>query len=65
MEYWEVVDGREMQEWLDLTGRKAAIYDSHFRKLLKEMCEDGDTFDMRDDRARISDPPGMLVCGLV
>ena len=48
MEYWELSTGREMQEWLDLTGRKAAIYDSHLRELLKHMCEDGDSFDMRD-----------------
>lgn len=48
MEYWELSNGREMQEWLDLTGRKAAIYDSHLRELLKHMCEDGDTFDMRE-----------------
>jgi alpha-amylase len=48
MEYWELSNGREMQEWLDLTGRKAAIYDSHLRELLKHMCEDGDSFDMRD-----------------
>jgi len=48
MESWELSNGREMQEWLDLTGRKAAIYDSHLRELLKHMCEDGDTFDMRD-----------------
>lgn len=48
MEYWELADGREMQEWLDLTGHKAAIYDSHLRALLKQMCENGDFFDMRD-----------------
>jgi len=48
MEYWEVANGREMQEWLDLTGRKAAIYDSHLRSLLKQMCENGDSFDMRE-----------------
>ena len=47
MEYWELADGREMQEWLDLTGHKAAIYDSHLRALLKQMCENGDSFDMR------------------
>lgn len=47
MEYWEPSNGREMQEWLDLTGRKAAIYDSHLRSLLKQMCESGDSFDMR------------------
>jgi len=47
MEYWELANGREMQEWLDLTGRKAAIYDSHLRELLKHMCEDGDNFDMQ------------------
>jgi alpha-amylase len=48
MEYWEPANGREMQEWLDLTGRKAAIYDSHLRDLFKQMCESGDTFDMRE-----------------
>ncbi|MBU0677151.1 MAG: hypothetical protein KJ626_03465 [Verrucomicrobia bacterium] len=48
MEYWELSNGREMQEWLDLTGRKAAIYDSNLRELFKHMCEDGDNFDMRD-----------------
>lgn len=48
MEYWELANGREMQEWLDLTGHKAAIYDSHLRALLKQMCENGDSFDMRD-----------------
>lgn len=47
LEYWEPANGREMQEWLDLTGRKAAIYDSHLRELLKQMCESGNTFDMR------------------
>ena len=48
MEYWEPANGREEQEWLDLTGRKAAIYDSHLRSLLKQMCESGDAFDMRE-----------------
>jgi alpha-amylase len=47
LEYWEPANGREMQEWLDLTGRKAAIYDSHLRELLKQMCENGNSFDMR------------------
>ncbi len=47
MEYWEPSNGREMQEWLDLTGRKAAIYDSNLRLLFKQMCENGDSFDMR------------------
>jgi alpha-amylase len=47
IEYWEESDGREMQEWIDLIGRKAAIYDSHLRSMLKEMCEDGASFDMR------------------
>lgn len=47
LEGWEFSDGREMQEWLDLTGRKAAIYDWNLRNILKQMCESGDTFDMR------------------
>ena len=47
MEYWSLAGGREMQEWLDLTGRKAAIYDWNLRNIMKQMCESGDSFDMR------------------
>lgn len=46
MEYWELSTGEEMQQWLNLTGRRAAIYDSHLRELLKEMCEGNGAFDM-------------------
>lgn len=47
MEYWQFANGREQQEWLDLTGRKAAVYDWNLRDMFKQMCENGDTFDMR------------------
>ena len=47
VEYWKYANGREQQEWLDLTGRKAAIYDWNLREMFKQMCENGDAFDMR------------------
>lgn len=37
LEYWRLASGMEMQEWLDLTGRKAAIWDWRLRDYLYEM----------------------------
>jgi len=46
MEYWKFATGRDMQDWLDLTGRKAAIYDWNLQQMLEEMCEQDGVFDM-------------------
>jgi alpha-amylase len=47
MEYWENANAADMQEWLDLTGRRAAIYDWNLRdEYLKPMCEGNGSFDM-------------------
>ncbi|MBU1693137.1 MAG: DUF1939 domain-containing protein [Verrucomicrobia bacterium] len=48
MEYWDGADGKQMQEWLNLTGKRAAIYDSNLRaNYLKPMCNSNGAFDMR------------------
>lgn len=47
MEYWKDSDANDMREWLDLTGREAAIYDWNLQLILEEMAEDdGTNFDM-------------------
>lgn len=47
MEYWENANAEDMREWLDLTGRRAAIYDWHLRDVyLKPMCDGNGSFDM-------------------
>ncbi len=47
MEYWALADGRELQEWIDLTGRVAAVFDWNLQKMLKDMCESNGSFDMK------------------
>lgn len=46
MEYWKEASGKQMQEWLELTGHSAAIYDWHLQTNLEAMCELTGTFDM-------------------
>jgi alpha-amylase len=46
MEYWKFASGEEMRQWLDLTGRKSAIYDWNLQLILEEMCEQTGSFDM-------------------
>ena len=46
MEYWKFANGQEMRQWLDLTGRRAAIYDWNLQLMLEEMCEQTGSFDM-------------------
>lgn len=46
MEYWKFADGRQMKEWLVLTGYRAAIYDWNLQLMLEEMCEQTGSFDM-------------------
>lgn len=47
MEYWALASGREQQEWLDLTGHAAAVFDWNLQKMLKAMCESNGTFNMK------------------
>lgn len=47
MEYWALASGREQQEWLDLTGHAAAVFDWNLQKMLKAMCESSGTFNMK------------------
>lgn len=47
MEYWKYADGRELQEWLDLTGHAAAVFDWNLQVMLKDMCESNGSFDMK------------------
>jgi alpha-amylase len=52
MEYWENADGIDMQEWIELTGRRAAIYDWNLRdNFFKPMCEENGSFDMNQLKA--------------
>ena len=47
MEYWENATGVQQEEWLDMTGWKAAIYDWYLRdNIFKPMCENNGSFDM-------------------
>jgi hypothetical protein len=46
MEYWKFTNGQEMRQWLDLAGRRAAIYDWNLQLMLEEMCEQNGSFDM-------------------
>lgn len=46
MEYWKNASGKQMQEWLDLTGHSAAIYDWTLQTNLEAMCEEAGSFDM-------------------
>ena len=46
MEYWKNANGKQMQEWLDLTGHSAAIYDWNLQTNLEAMCEQAGGFDM-------------------
>lgn len=47
MEYWSLASGREQQEWLDLSGHAAAVFDWNLQKMLKAMCESNGTFNMK------------------
>lgn len=47
MEPWANSDGRELQEWLDLTGHASAVFDWNLQKMLKAMCESNGTFNMK------------------
>lgn len=47
MEYWKYADGRELQEWLDLTGHAAAVFDWNLQVMLKDMCESNGSFNMK------------------
>lgn len=46
-EYWALADGREQQEWIDLTGHSVAVFDWNLQKMLKDMCEGNGSFDMK------------------
>ena len=46
MEYWKNASGKQMQEWLHLTGYTAAIYDWTLQTNLEAMCEQTGGFDM-------------------
>ncbi|MCO5068271.1 MAG: alpha-amylase family glycosyl hydrolase [Kiritimatiellae bacterium] len=46
MEYWKNATGKQMQEWLELTGHSAAIYDWNLQTNLEAMCEQSGGFDM-------------------
>lgn len=46
-EYWALADGRELQEWVDLTGHSVAVFDWNLQKMIKDMCESSGSFDMK------------------